>query len=74
MFAFTSGDPRWMTYQQAAEKKWQVREGEKSTTIFLQNRTTVFRSTIRVASRRLTGAVQKPQPGCLTLEAVRSFR
>jgi antirestriction protein ArdC len=32
--AFQSGDPRWMTYQQAQEKKWQVRKGEKATTIF----------------------------------------
>jgi antirestriction protein ArdC len=32
--AFQSGDPRWMTYQQAHEKKWQVRKGEKATTIF----------------------------------------
>jgi len=34
MRAFQSGDPRWMTYQQAHEKHWQVRKGEKSTTIF----------------------------------------
>jgi antirestriction protein ArdC len=34
MRAFQSGDPRWMTYQQALEKKWQVRKGEKATTIF----------------------------------------
>ena len=34
MRAFQSGDPRWMTYQQAQEKNWQVRKGEKSTTIF----------------------------------------
>jgi antirestriction protein ArdC len=34
MRAFTTGDPRWMTYQQAQEKKWQVRKAEKSTTIF----------------------------------------
>ncbi len=34
MRAFQSGDPRWMTYQQAHEKGWQVRKGEKSTTIF----------------------------------------
>lgn len=34
MRAFQSGDPRWMTYQQAQEKKWQVRKGEHSTTIF----------------------------------------
>ncbi|MGA2722121.1 MAG: ArdC family protein [Bryobacteraceae bacterium] len=32
--AFQSGDPRWMSYQQAQEKKGQVREDEKSTTIF----------------------------------------
>ena len=34
MRAFATGDPRWMTYQQASEKKWQVRKGEKSTGIF----------------------------------------
>jgi antirestriction protein ArdC len=34
MRAFTSGDPRWMTYQQAREKDWQVSKGEKATTIF----------------------------------------
>jgi len=27
------GDPRWMTYKQAAEKGWQVRKGEKGTLI-----------------------------------------
>jgi len=32
--AFQSGDPRWMTYQQAQGKQWQVRKGERSTTIF----------------------------------------
>ena len=32
--AFQSGDPRWVTYQQAHEKRWQVRKGEKATTIF----------------------------------------
>lgn len=36
--AFQTGDPRWMTYQQALEKKWQVRKGEKSTTIFFSKR------------------------------------
>jgi antirestriction protein ArdC len=34
MRAFQSGDPRWMTYQQAHDKECQVRKGEKSTTIF----------------------------------------
>jgi antirestriction protein ArdC len=32
--AFMSGDPRWMTYHQAKEQGWQVRKGEKATTIF----------------------------------------
>jgi antirestriction protein ArdC len=32
--AFTTGDPRWMTYQQAREAGWQVRKGEKASTIF----------------------------------------
>lgn len=32
--AFQSGDPRWMILQQAHEKHWQVRKGEKATTIF----------------------------------------
>jgi antirestriction protein ArdC len=32
--AFQSGDPRWMTYQQAQEKHWQVSKGERSTTTF----------------------------------------
>ena len=27
MRAFQSGDPRWMTYQQAQEKNWQVKKG-----------------------------------------------
>ena len=32
--AFLTADPRWMTYQQAKESGWQVRKGEKATTIF----------------------------------------
>lgn len=31
---FLSGDPRQPSYKQAADKGWQVRKGEKSTTIF----------------------------------------
>ena len=34
MRAFQTGDPRWMTYQQLQENEWQVRKGEKATTIF----------------------------------------
>ena len=41
MRAFQTGDPRWMTYQQAHEKGWQVRNGEKSTTIFFTKRYSV---------------------------------
>jgi antirestriction protein ArdC len=34
MRTFQTGDPRWMTYQQAQGKDRQVRKGERSTTIF----------------------------------------
>lgn len=34
MRAFASGDPRWATYKQAGDKGWQVKKGEKSTTVF----------------------------------------
>jgi antirestriction protein ArdC len=34
MRAFQTGDPRWMTYQQAQGEDWQVKKGERSTTIF----------------------------------------
>jgi antirestriction protein ArdC len=32
--AFTSGDPRWCSYRQAAERGWQVRKGEKATPVY----------------------------------------
>lgn len=32
---FQTGDPRYCTYHQAQEHQWQVRRGEKSTTVFL---------------------------------------
>ena len=32
--AFQTADPRWMTYKQAQGKDWQVKKGERSTTIF----------------------------------------
>jgi antirestriction protein ArdC len=35
---FNSGDPRWCTYKQAAERGWQVRKGERSTTAFFFKR------------------------------------
>jgi antirestriction protein ArdC len=33
--AFSTGDPRYCTYKQAQEHHWQVRRGEKATTVFL---------------------------------------
>jgi antirestriction protein ArdC len=38
MFAFESGDPRWATYKQAAERGWQVREGSRGTIGFFFKR------------------------------------
>jgi antirestriction protein ArdC len=32
-----TGDPRWCTYNAAAEKKWQVKQGSKSETIYYYN-------------------------------------
>ena len=36
--AFSSGDPRWATYKQAAERGWQVRKGERGTTAYFFKR------------------------------------
>lgn len=36
--AFASGDPRWATYKQAAERGWQVRKGSHGTTGFFFKR------------------------------------
>ena len=33
-FAAASADPRWCTYKQAADRGWQVRRGERGTTVF----------------------------------------
>ncbi len=33
-FAWNSGDNRWCSYKQAAERGWQVRKGERGTTVF----------------------------------------
>jgi antirestriction protein ArdC len=32
--AFTSGDPRWCSYRQAAARGWQVRKGERATPVY----------------------------------------
>lgn len=36
--AMQTGDPRWCTYNAAAEKKWQVKKGSKSETIYFYSR------------------------------------
>ena len=36
--AFTSGDPRWATYKQAADRGWQVQKGARGTTAFFYKR------------------------------------
>lgn len=36
--AFGSGDPRWATYKQAAERGWQVKKGERGTTAYFFKR------------------------------------
>lgn len=33
-FAWSTGDNRWCSYRQAAERGWQVRKGERGTTVF----------------------------------------
>ena len=36
--AFSSGDPRWATYKQAADRGWQVNKGERGTTAYFFKR------------------------------------
>jgi antirestriction protein ArdC len=38
---FTSNDPRFCTYKQAAERGWQIRRGEKGTTIYFFKQLTI---------------------------------
>lgn len=37
---WSTGDPRWCSYRQAAEKGWQVRKGQKATTVFFYRKVT----------------------------------
>src|SRR5208282_3207491 len=39
--AFTSNDPRFCTYKQAAERGWQIRRGEKGTTVYFFKQLTI---------------------------------
>src|SRR5271165_7244768 len=41
--ALASGDPRWATYRQAAERGWQVRKGSRGTTGFFYKRIEIDR-------------------------------
>src|SRR6185437_6449103 len=36
--AFSSGDPRWATYKQAADRGWQVKKGERGTIAYFFKR------------------------------------
>ncbi len=38
LLAFSSGDPRWATYKQAADRGWQVKKGERGTTAYFFKR------------------------------------
>ena len=43
-FAFGNGDPRFCSYRQAADRGWQVRKGERGTTVFFFKRMEVVDS------------------------------
>jgi antirestriction protein ArdC len=52
--AFMSGDPRWATYRQAAQRGWQVRKGERGTTAYFFKRIEVAeRDDSRADERRI---------------------
>jgi len=38
LLAFSSGDPRWATYKQAADRGWQVKKGERGTIAYFFKR------------------------------------
>ena len=40
-FGFGGADPRWLTYRQAEGKGWQVRRGERGTTVFFFRKLTL---------------------------------
>ena len=50
--AFTSGDPRWCSYRQAAARGWQVRKGEKATPVYSTSRSRSRTKRRAVAPRR----------------------
>ena len=64
--AFETGDPRWMTYKQASEKKWQVRKGDKSTGIF-------FFKPLKVEGEEQDGDSGEDGPGSRMIALMRSY-
>ena len=60
--AFGSGDPRWCSYRQAAERGWQVRKGEKGTTVY-------FYKPLEIK----TGGGPESQDGSRTVPLLRIF-
>jgi antirestriction protein ArdC len=65
--AHGSPDPRWMTYRQAQERGWQVRRGERATTVFFFKR-------LAVADDRDTQPAPDPiEPGRRFVPLLRAF-
>ena len=62
--AFTSGDPRWCSYRQAAARGWQVRKGEKATPVY-------FYKPIEIEDKTADGAARRAAFRCC--ERSRSF-
>ncbi len=51
--AFESGDPRWATFNQAKGKGWNVRKGERATTIFFYKALEIEGETADAPARRV---------------------
>ena len=51
--SFTTGDPRWMSFNQARDKGWMVKKGEKSTTIFFFKQLEVEDATAKDGKRNV---------------------
>jgi len=62
--SFSSGDPRWATYKQAADRGWQVRKGSRGTTGFFYKR-------LEVRDRSSDG--RDDEPGAKWIPMLRAF-
>src|SRR5690606_1476195 len=60
-------DPRWMTYRQAKSMGWQVRQGEKATTIQFR-KTTEFVPILDAEGREIIDDLGKPKGFTVKLE------